>query len=143
MARRLRREGVDHGREVPSCPAGLPLPPPQGADFLRLHTSHGCWAQLGGADQWGNITAGVELVRRVKGGAATGDGEGGGCDAGGDGSVYGLTTPLLTTADGRKFGKSEGGGGVWLDPSLTSDSALFQYLRRTGGEAGGGRHSCC
>ncbi|HEY2428342.1 MAG TPA: tyrosine--tRNA ligase, partial [Acidimicrobiales bacterium] len=69
----------------------------QAYDFLRLFDDHGCRLQLGGSDQWGNITAGIDLIRRL-GGA----------------SAYGLTWPLVTKADGTKFGKSEGGN-VWLD----------------------------
>jgi tyrosyl-tRNA synthetase len=112
-------------------PSLRPSPSPvqvfQGADFLRLHQDPGldCWAQLGGADQWGNITAGVDLVRRVAGQG-----------------VYGLTTPLLTAASGRKFGKSEGNA-LWLDPALTSHSALYQYLLNTAGEGRRGLRLFC
>jgi tyrosyl-tRNA synthetase len=81
----------------------------QSFDYLRLHRDLGCALQLGGSDQWGNITAGVELIRRV-----TTD------------RVHALATPLITKPDGTKFGKSEGGS-VWLDPSLTSPYAFFQY----------------
>ncbi|MDH4354091.1 MAG: tyrosine--tRNA ligase [Actinomycetota bacterium] len=81
----------------------------QSNDYLELFRRHGCTVQFGGADQWGNITAGVELVRRVE--SAT---------------VHALTTPLLTKSDGTKFGKTEGGT-VWLDPDLTSAYAFFQY----------------
>ena len=80
----------------------------QALDFLELHRRYGCLLQTGGSDQWGNITAGLDLIRRVEGVAA-----------------HGLGTPLLTKADGTKFGKSEGGA-VWLDPSLTSPYAFFQ-----------------
>ena len=81
----------------------------QSNDYLELFRQHGCTLQVGGSDQWGNITAGVELVRRAEGV-----------------SVHALTTPLLTKADGSKFGKTEGGT-IWLDPTLTSPYAFFQY----------------
>jgi len=81
----------------------------QSNDFLELHRRHGCALQLGGSDQWGNITAGCELVRRVEGD-----------------TVHALATPLLTKADGTKFGKTESGA-VWLDPALTSPYAFFQF----------------
>jgi len=91
----------------------------QAADYARLYASHGVRLQVGGSDQWGNITAGVELVRRSTGGEA-----------------HGLTLPLLTAADGRKFGKSEGNA-VWLDPTLTPHHVFWQYLvRREDGEVG-------
>ena len=84
----------------------------QAYDFLRLHLDHGCTLQLGGSDQWGNITMGTELVRKVTGHPADG-----------------LTSPLLLRADGQKFGKSEGGNErVWLDAALTSPFALHQFL---------------
>ncbi len=84
----------------------------QAYDFLRLHLDHGCTLQLGGSDQWGNITVGAELVRKVTGHSADG-----------------VTTPLLLRADGQKFGKSDGGNeNVWLDPSMTSPFALHQYF---------------
>ena len=84
----------------------------QGYDFVRLHVDCGCTLQLGGSDQWGNITVGTELVRKM-----TGD------------QAYGLTTPLLLRGDGKKFGKSEGGNeNVWLDAKVTSPFAMYQYL---------------
>jgi tyrosyl-tRNA synthetase len=84
----------------------------QSYDFLRLNVDQGCTLQLGGSDQWGNITMGVELIRKVTGNTAAG-----------------LTSPLLLRSDGRKFGKSEGGNeNVWLDPTLTSPFKLYQYL---------------
>ena len=84
----------------------------QAYDFLRLHVDHGCTLQLGGSDQWGNITIGTDLVRKVTGH-----------------SVDGITSPLLLRADGQKFGKSEGGNErVWLDASMTSPFALHQFL---------------
>lgn len=81
----------------------------QANDFLELHRRHGCTLQFGGSDQWGNITAGVDLVRR-----ATAH------------SVHALATPLVTKADGTKFGKTETGT-VWLDPALTSPYAFHQF----------------
>lgn len=84
----------------------------QAYDFLRLHLDHDCTLQLGGSDQWGNITVGTELVRKATGHRADG-----------------VTTPLLLRADGQKFGKSEGGNeNVWLDASMTSPFALHQFL---------------
>ncbi|PPK95180.1 tyrosyl-tRNA synthetase [Kineococcus xinjiangensis] len=81
----------------------------QSNDYLQLSRLHGCALQLGGSDQWGNITAGCELIRRVDGA-----------------HVHALATPLLTKADGTKFGKTESGA-VWLDPELTSPYAFFQF----------------
>ncbi len=80
----------------------------QSLDYLELHRRHGCVLQTGGSDQWGNITAGVELVRRAAGA-----------------KVHALATPLITKADGTKFGKTESGT-VWLDPELTSPYAFYQ-----------------
>lgn len=85
----------------------------QAYDFLRLHEDHGCELQVGGSDQWGNITMGVELIRKLAGGTA-----------------YGLTTPLVTKADGTKFGKTETDT-VWLDPLLTPPYQLHQFLLQT------------
>jgi tyrosyl-tRNA synthetase len=81
----------------------------QAFDFAHLYDAHGCVLQGGGSDQWGNIVAGIDLVRRRSGGQA-----------------YGLVWPLLTTADGQKFGKSAGNA-VWLDPSMSSPYAYYQY----------------
>jgi tyrosyl-tRNA synthetase len=81
----------------------------QSNDYLELFRRHRCTLQIGGSDQWGNITAGVDLIRRV-----TGD------------HVHALTTPLLTRADGTKYGKSEGGA-LWLDPELTSPYEFYQF----------------
>jgi tyrosyl-tRNA synthetase len=81
----------------------------QANDFLELNRRHGCTLQSGGSDQWGNITAGVDLLRRVEGVAA-----------------HALSTPLITTSDGKKIGKTEGAT-IWLDPELTSPYAFFQY----------------
>jgi tyrosyl-tRNA synthetase len=81
----------------------------QAYDFLRLYLDFGCEMQAGGSDQWGNITAGIELVRRVAGGAA-----------------HGLTLPLVTSSDGAKLGKTETGA-VWLDPDRTTPYEFYQY----------------
>jgi tyrosyl-tRNA synthetase len=82
----------------------------QAYDFLRLHLDHGCDLQFGGSDQWGNITMGVDYVRRV-----CGD------------EVWGFTTPLLVKADGTKYGKTESGT-VWLDPKRTSPFTMYQFF---------------
>jgi len=82
----------------------------QSLDYLELYRQYGCVLQTGGSDQWGNITAGVELIRRAEGGRA-----------------HALATPLLTKADGTKFGKTESGT-VWLDPALTSPYAFHQFF---------------
>ncbi len=81
----------------------------QGMDFLELYRRHGCTLQTGGNDQWGNLLSGVELVRKADGGA-----------------VHALTTPLITKADGTKFGKTEGGA-VWLAPDMMSPYAFYQF----------------
>jgi tyrosyl-tRNA synthetase len=81
----------------------------QGYDFLHLYEHHNCLLQMGGSDQWGNITTGTELVRRKLSGKA-----------------YALTCPLVTKSDGTKFGKTEGGN-VWLDPEKTSPYKFYQY----------------
>lgn len=86
----------------------------QANDFLQLWRNHGCSVQVGGSDQWGNIIAGVDLVRRVEGGTA-----------------HAVTTPLVTSADGTKLGKSTGGGSLWLDPEMTSPYAWYQYFVNT------------
>jgi tyrosyl-tRNA synthetase len=86
----------------------------QSYDFLELYRRHGCTLQIGGNDQWGNITAGLDLIRRVEGADRT--------------PVHALTLPLVTDASGAKIGKSTGGGNVWLDPTLTSPYSLYQYL---------------
>ena len=85
----------------------------QGYDFLHLYQEKNLTLQIGGSDQWGNITTGTELIRRIAGGKA-----------------YALTCPLITKADGTKFGKSEGGN-VWLDPEKTSPYKFFQYWINT------------
>jgi tyrosyl-tRNA synthetase len=81
----------------------------QGLDFLELFRRFGCTLQTGGSDQWGNLTAGVDLIHRAEGV-----------------SVHVLGTPLVTKADGTKFGKTEGGT-VWLDPELTTPYAFYQF----------------
>jgi tyrosyl-tRNA synthetase len=85
----------------------------QSWDFLQLFDRHGCRLQLGGSDQWGNITEGVDLIRRKR-----------------DVQAFGLTSPLITKSDGSKFGKTESGN-VWLDPRRTSPYEFFQYWIRT------------
>ena len=86
----------------------------QANDYVELHRRYNCSLQIGGSDQWGNIIAGVRLVRQKD--AAT---------------VHALTTPLVTDAEGRKFGKSTGGGSLWLDPQMTSPYAWYQYFVNT------------
>jgi tyrosyl-tRNA synthetase len=81
----------------------------QGLDFLELYRRYGCVLQTGGSDQWGNLTSGVDLIHRAEGA-----------------SVHVLATPLITKADGTKYGKTEGGS-VWLDPAMTSPYAFFQF----------------
>jgi tyrosyl-tRNA synthetase len=78
-----------------------------------LHLDYGCVLQTGGSDQWGNLTSGVDLVRKAEGA-----------------TVHAIGTPLVTNADGRKFGKSEGNA-VWLDPALTSPYAMYQFWLNT------------
>ena len=85
----------------------------QGYDFLHLYQNHQCSLQMGGSDQWGNITTGTELIRRIGGGKG-----------------YALTCPLITKADGTKFGKTEGGN-IWLDAQRTSPYAFYQYWLNT------------
>ena len=85
----------------------------QSFDYLELYKRYNCTLQLGGSDQWGNIVAGLDLIRRVE-----------------QGSAHALTVPLLTKADGTKFGKTAGGS-VWLDPEMTSPYAFFQYWLNT------------
>jgi len=85
----------------------------QAYDFLHLYRKEGCTIQVGGSDQWGNITAGIDLIRRVEGGEA-----------------HGLVAPLITTASGAKFGKTEDGA-IWLDPALTSPYQFYQFWVNT------------
>lgn len=101
----------------------------QAADFLHLHERHGVELQMGGADQWGNITAGLELIRRVGGGGAAeaGAAEGGATLGAGDDLAHGLSYPLFTDPSGAKFGKTADGTAVWLDPGRTSPYAFYQY----------------
>ncbi len=106
----------------------------QAYDFAHLHRTMGVELQMGGADQWGNITAGLELIRRTTGAGevdgATADETGGG-GTGGDGAepAHGLAYKLLLSPSGTKFGKSETGDSVWLDPKRTSPFAFYQYWR--------------
>ncbi|MDE0599623.1 MAG: tyrosine--tRNA ligase, partial [Dokdonia donghaensis] len=88
----------------------------QGYDFLHLYKNNDCTLQMGGSDQWGNITTGTELIRRIAGGKG-----------------YALTCPLITKSDGSKFGKSEGGN-VWLDANRTSPYKFYQYWLNTSDE---------
>jgi tyrosyl-tRNA synthetase len=91
----------------------------QANDYLELHRRHDCDLQVGGSDQWGNLVAGVDLIRRV-----TGD------------TVHALATPLITKPDGTKYGKTEGGT-IWLNPELTSPYAFYQFwINRSDQEAG-------
>ncbi|MFD4254188.1 tyrosine--tRNA ligase [Amycolatopsis thermoflava] len=83
----------------------------QSYDYLTLFRKYGTKLQIGGSDQWGNIVGGVDYIRKVDGA-----------------SVHALTTPLVTDSEGRKFGKSTGGGNLWLDPEMTSPYAWFQYF---------------
>jgi tyrosyl-tRNA synthetase len=87
----------------------------QSQDYLHLYREYGCRLQVGGSDQWGNLIGGVDLIRRTDGGTA-----------------HALTAPLVTDTEGRKFGKSTGGGNLWLDPSMTSPYAWFQYFLNVG-----------
>ncbi|HVB44376.1 MAG TPA: tyrosine--tRNA ligase [Streptosporangiaceae bacterium] len=92
----------------------------QANDYLELHRRHGCTVQLGGSDQWGNLVAGVDLIRRVAGA-----------------SVHALATPLITKPDGTKYGKTEGGA-VWISPDLMSPYAFYQFwLNRSDEEVPG------
>ena len=86
----------------------------QANDYVQLHNTYGCSLQIGGGDQWGNIVSGVDLNRRINGA-----------------TVHALTVPLVTDADGNKFGKSTGGGKLWLDPEMTSPYAWYQYFINT------------
>jgi tyrosyl-tRNA synthetase len=95
----------------------------QAADFLHLHRHEGVDLQMGGADQWGNITAGLELIRRVEGREAA---EEEGATGGREPSAFGLCSPLLLTRSGQKMGKSEKGA-VFLDPLLTNPYDFYQY----------------
>ncbi|MFG1645066.1 tyrosine--tRNA ligase [Amycolatopsis sp. NPDC049252] len=87
----------------------------QSQDYQQLYRQYGCKLQVGGSDQWGNLVGGVDLIRRTEGAA-----------------VHALTAPLVTDAEGRKFGKSTGGGNLWLDPEMTSPYAWYQYFVNVG-----------
>ena len=87
----------------------------QAKDYVHLHNEYDCVLQIGGGDQWGNIVSGVDLNRRINGA-----------------KVHGLTVPLVTDAEGNKFGKSTGGGKLWLDPQLTSPYSWYQYFINAG-----------
>lgn len=89
----------------------------QGYDFLWLYQNKNCKVQAGGSDQWGNITTGTELVRRIA-----------------KGKAYAFTCPLITKPDGSKFGKSEAGESVWLNPSMTSPYKFYQFWLNTSDE---------
>lgn len=93
----------------------------QGYDFYWLYKNKNVKLQMGGSDQWGNITTGTELIRRKESAAESSD-----IDENAENKAYALTTPLVTKSDGTKFGKSEGGN-VWLDPSLTSPYEFYQF----------------
>ena len=86
----------------------------QANDYVQLRRNHNCVLQVGGGDQWGNLVAGVDLNRRM-------DGE----------QVHALTVPLVTDSEGKKFGKSTGGGSLWLDPEMTSPYTWYQYFVNT------------
>src|SRR5207249_8359771 len=92
----------------------------QALDYLELYRRYACTLQTGGSDQWGNLTAGVDLIRRVEGA-----------------SVHALATPLLTKSDGSKYGKTAEGT-LWLDPEMTSPFAFYQYfLNQADADVGG------
>lgn len=86
----------------------------QANDFVQLRREHDCILQIGGGDQWGNLVAGVDLNRRIDGA-----------------QVHALTVPLVTDSEGNKFGKSTGGGSLWLDPEMTSPYTWYQYFVNT------------
>jgi len=105
----------------------------QAHDFSVLHATMGAALQVGGSDQWGNITAGVEHIRRLRSGGAGGAGDGDGGELnGGVLPAHGATVPLLVDATGRKFGKSAANVPVWLSEELTSHLALWQHLAGVG-----------
>ena len=87
----------------------------QSQDYLHLFREYDCTLQVGGSDQWGNLVGGVDLIRRVAGA-----------------TTHALTAPLVTDAEGRKFGKSTGGGNIWLDPDMTSPYAWYQHFVNVG-----------
>ena len=87
----------------------------QAMDFLKLYQKYGCKIQIGGSDQWGNLTSGMELIRKIEGDQA---------------KVWGVTSPLITKSDGSKFGKSEGKN-IWLDPDRTNTYEFYQFWLNT------------
>ncbi len=105
----LSKESMQRRAEIGLSFTEFSYPLLQAYDFWYLHEHAGCRLQVGGSDQWGNITAGIELIHKKSGGEA-----------------HGLTCPLLTKADGTKFGKTESGN-VWLDPKRTSAYAFYQF----------------
>jgi tyrosyl-tRNA synthetase len=112
---RLRLEGREQGISFTEFSYMLL----QAWDYLQLYDRYGCRLQLGGSDQWGNITEGVDLIRRRR-----------------EAQAFGLTSPLITKADGTKFGKTESGN-IWLDPQRTSPYEFFQYwIRASDAEVG-------
>ncbi len=113
---RITSDGTDEGGSEGMSFTEFTYQLVQGYDFLHLYQNNDCSLQMGGSDQWGNITTGTELVRRI-----------------GQGKAYAITCPLITKADGSKFGKSEGGN-VWLDPARTSPYKFYQYWLNSGDE---------
>jgi tyrosyl-tRNA synthetase len=113
---RITSDGTDDGGSEGMSFTEFTYQLVQGYDFLHLYQNNDCSIQMGGSDQWGNITTGTELVRRI-----------------GQGKGYAITCPLITKADGSKFGKSEGGN-VWLDAARTSPYKFYQYWLNSGDE---------
>jgi len=113
---RITSDGADDGGSEGMSFTEFTYQLVQGYDFLHLYQDKNCTLQMGGSDQWGNITTGTELVRRI-----------------GRGKAYAITCPLITKADGSKFGKSEGGN-VWLDAARTSPYKFYQYWLNSGDE---------
>ena len=113
---RITSDGTDEGGSEGMSFTEFTYQLVQGYDFLHLYQDKNCTLQMGGSDQWGNITTGTELVRRI-----------------GRGKAFAITCPLITKADGSKFGKSEGGN-VWLDPARTSPYKFYQYWLNSGDE---------
>ncbi len=113
---RITSDGTDDGGSEGMSFTEFTYQLVQGYDFLHLYQNKDCSIQMGGSDQWGNITTGTELVRRI-----------------GQGKGYAITCPLITKADGSKFGKSEGGN-VWLDAARTSPYKFYQYWLNSGDE---------
>ncbi len=113
---RITSDGTDEGGSEGMSFTEFTYQLVQGYDFLHLYRENDCTLQMGGSDQWGNITTGTELVRRI-----------------GKGKGYAITCPLITKADGSKFGKSEGGN-VWLAAKYTSPYKFYQYWLNSGDE---------